>query len=426
VTTIAGKPDVDPLDLSSLDFWGRPMAERDATFAELRRERPVSWHRPPEGMLMPSEDDPGFWAVTRHADIGHVSKNPKLFCSGQGVQFQDAPPELLEATQSFLAMDAPRHTQLRKIVSAAFTPKQVRRVEDRIAERAERIVDELRDHLSGQGDGDFVALVAKRLPMGTIYDLMGAPEEYQESLAEAADLLVATNDPDVLENLGLEDPLQAAGQALMALLGPARELAEARRNDPQDDLMTNLVQAEVDGQGLTDDEIGAFFVLLSVAGNDTTRNTIAHAMRGLTAAPDQRAWLAEDLEGRIGGAVEEFIRHASPVLTFRRTATQDTELRGRRIAAGDKVVMFYESGNRDDEVFADPLRFDLSRDPNPHVGFGGGGPHFCMGNMLARTQLRQIFTQLLTTVPDLTVGEPETLRSNFVHAVKTMPCSLGG
>jgi cytochrome P450 len=418
--------EVDPVDLSTLAFWGRPMDERDASFAELRRERPISWHRPPEGMLMPSEDDPGFWAVVRHADIGQVSKNPRLFCSGQGVQFQDAPPELLEATQSFLAMDAPRHTQLRRIVSAAFTPKQVRRVEDRIAERAGSIVDDLVEHLSGGTDGDFVALVAKRLPMGTIYDLMGAPESYQESLAEAADLLVATNDPDVLENLGVSDPLQVAGQALMALLGPALELAEARRRRPQDDLMSNLVQAEVDGQSLTDHEIGAFFVLLSVAGNDTTRNTIAHTMRRLTEHPEQRAWLAQDVEGRMPGAVEEFVRHASPVLTFRRTAVEDTELRGRRIAAGDKVVMFYESGNRDDEVFADPLRFDLSRDPNPHVGFGGGGPHFCMGNMLARTQLRQIFSQLLTRVPDLTVGEGEMLRSNFVHAVRTMPCSIGG
>jgi cytochrome P450 len=262
--------------------------------------------------------------------------------------------------------------------------------------------------------------------MGTIYDLMGAPEEYQESLAEAADLLVATNDPDVLENLGLADPLQAAGQALMNLLGPALELAEARRRDPQDDLMSNLVQAEVDGQSLTDDEIGAFFVLLSVAGNDTTRNTIAHSMRRLTEHPEQRAWLAEDVEGRMAGAVEEFVRHASPVLTFRRTAVEDTELRGQRIAAGDKVVMFYESGNRDDEVFSDPLRFDLSRDPNPHVGFGGGGPHFCMGNMLARTQLRQIFSRILTRLPDLTVSDGEMLRSNFVHAVRTMPCSIGG
>ncbi len=414
--------DFDPVDLSSLAFWGTPMAERDASFALLRAKRPISWHRPPEGMLMPGEDDPGFWAVVRHEDIAHVSKNPKIFCSGQGVQFQDAPEEILEATQSFLAMDAPRHTKLRKIVSAAFTPKQVRRVEDKIAERAETIVDELIDH----GDGDFVQLVAKRLPMGTIYDLMGPPEEYRESLAEAADTLVAVNDPDVLVNLGIDDPLEAASDALQNLLVPALELADARRAEPTDDLMTNLVQAEVDGESLSDEEIGAFFVLLSVAGNDTTRNTIAHTMRRFTEHPDQRDWLREDYEGRARTAVEEFVRHASPVVTFRRTATQDTELGGQRIAEGDKVVMFYESGNRDSGVFDDPLRFDLSRDPNPHVGFGGGGPHFCMGNMLARTQLRAIFSQLLTRVPDLSVGEPEMLRSNFVHAVKTMPCSLTG
>lgn len=416
------KPDVDPVDLSSLAFWGTPMAERDAVFAELRRERPVSWHRPPEGMIMPGEDDPGFWAVVRHADIGYVSKNPKLFCSGQGVQFQDAPDEFLEASQSFLAMDAPRHTKLRKIVGAAFTPKQVQRIEDKIHERAAMIVDELLDH----GDGDFVQLVSKRLPMWTIYDLMGLPEEHQESVAEAADMLVATNDPDVLADLGVDDPLEAGSNALQDLIVPGLELADARRENPRDDLMTNLVQAEVDGESLTDEEIGAFFVLLSVAGNDTTRNTIAHTARRLTENPDQRDWLREDYDGRVKTAVEEFVRHATPVVTFRRTAVEDTELAGQEISAGDKVVMFYESGNRDTEVFADPLRFDLSRDPNPHVGFGGGGPHFCMGNMLARTQLRAIFSQLLTRVPDLSVGEPEMLRSNFVHAVKTMPCSLTG
>jgi cytochrome P450 len=421
-TPVREKPDVDPVDLSSLEFWGTPMAERDASFAELRTERPVSWHEPPEGMIMPGEDAPGFWAVVRHADIVHVSKNPKIFCSGQGVQFQDAPEDFLEASQSFLAMDAPRHTTLRKIVSAAFTPKQVRRIEDKIVERAEMIVDDLVDH----GDGDFVQLVSKRLPMWTIYDLMGLPEEYQESVAEAADLLVAANDPGVQEEQGIDDPLEVASNALIALIGPGLELADARRSDPQDDLMTNLVQAEVDGESLTDEEIGAFFVLLSVAGNDTTRNTIAHTMCRLTEHPDQRDRLRADYEARIPTAVEEFVRHASPVVTFRRTATQDTELGGRHIAAGDKVVMFYESGNRDADVFADPLRFDLTRDPNPHVGFGGGGPHFCMGNMLARTQMRAIFSQLLTRVPDLSVGEPEMLRSNFVHAVKRLPCSLRG
>jgi cytochrome P450 len=410
----------DPVDLSSLAFWSRSMAERDAAFAELRRERPVSWHRPAEGMLMPTEGDPGFWAVVRHADIGHVSRNPKLFSSGQGVQFQDAPPELLEASQSFLAMDAPRHTTLRKIVSAAFTPKQVRRISERIADRARMITDELLDH----GDGDFVQLVSKRLPMWTIYDLMGLPEEYQDSVAEAADLLVAANDPGVRETLGVADPLELAGKALFAILGPGLELAAARRSSPGDDLMTNLVQAEVDGESLTDDEIGAFFVLLSVAGNDTTRNTIAHSMRRLTEHPDQRAWLAEDYAGRSRTAIEEFVRHASPVLTFRRTAVEDAELGGQRIAAGEKVVMFYESGNRDDAVFDDPMTLDLARDPNPHVGFGGGGPHFCLGNMLARTQVHAMFSELLTRAPDLQVGEPDLLVSNFVHGVKAMPVTL--
>lgn len=369
---------------------------------------------------MPNPDDPGFWAVVRHEDIGYVSKNPKLFCSGQGVQFQDVPPELLEASQSFLAMDSPRHAKLRKIVSAAFTPKQVKRIEHTIAQRAETIVDELVDH----GDGDFVQLVARRLPMWTIYDLMGLPEDHQDAVAESADLLVSGNDPQVREEKGIDDPLQMTAQALSAITGPGLELAQARRDDPQDDLMTSLVQAEVDGDSLTDDEIGAFFVLLSVAGNDTTRNTIAHTMKALCDHPDQRAWLAADYDNRIGTAVEEFVRHASPVLTFRRTAVEDTELRGRHIAAGDKVVMFYESGNRDAEVFTDPLVFDLSRDPNPHVGFGGGGPHFCMGNMLARTQLRAVFSQLLSRAPGLDVGEPDLLLGNFVHGVKSLPCTV--
>ena len=188
--------------------------------------------------------------------------------------------------------------------------------------------------------------------------------------------------------------------------------------------MTNLVQAEVDGQSLTDEEIGAFFVLLSVAGNDTTRNTIAHAAVALTEFRDQRTALATDLDGRLPTAIEEMVRWASPVLTFRRTATQDTELRGQRIAEGDKVVMFYESGNRDTGVFTDPLQFDVLRDPNPHQGFGGGGPHFCMGNMLARTQLREIWRRLLTAAPDFEVGEPSRLTSNFVNAVKSLPITL--
>jgi cytochrome P450 len=418
-TATGDKPDHDPVDLSTLAFWARSTEEREPAFAELRAERPLSWHPPAEGLVV-ADDDPGFWAVVTHADIAHVSKSPKTFCSGQGVQFQDAPQELLEASQSFLAMDAPRHAQLRKLVGAAFTPKRIRQLSDRIAQRAESIVADLLDH----GDGDFVQLVARRLPMAMIYDMMGLPEDQQDALAEAADLLVSSNDPEVRAAHGVDDPIELTGQALVALLGPGLECADERRRHPQDDLMTNLVQAEVDGESLTDSEIGAFFVLLSVAGNDTTRNTIAHGASALTRYRDQRRRLIDDLDGTLGTAVEEMVRWASPVLTFRRTATEDTELRGQRIAAGDKVVMFYESGNRDTAVFDDPLAFDVTRDPNPHQGFGGGGPHFCMGNMLARTQLREIWRRLLTAAPDFEVGEPSRLTSNFVNAVKAMPIQL--
>jgi cytochrome P450 len=418
-TATSDKPDYDPVDLSSLDFWSRSTAEREESFAQLRAERPITWHRPAEG-IMENPEDPGFWAVVRHEDIATVSKSPKIFCSGQGVQFMDAPEELLEASQSFLAMDSPRHAKLRKLVGSAFTPKQVAKLEDKISERADMIVKELLDH----GDGDFVQLVCRRLPMWMIYDMMGLPTEQQDALAENADLLVSGNDADVRAAHGIDDPLELMNNALVGLIGPGLEAADDRRNNPRDDLMTNLVQAEVDGDKLTDEEIGAFFVLLSVAGNDTTRNTIAHASMALTEFRDQRRLLIDDLDGRLPTAVEEMVRWASPVLTFRRTATEDTELRGQRIAAGDKVVMFYESGNRDTEVFTDPLSFDGARDPNPHQGFGGGGPHFCMGNMLARTQLREIWRRLLTVAPDFEVGEPSRLTSNFVNAVKSLPITL--
>ncbi len=214
------------------------------------------------------------------------------------------------------------------------------------------------------------------------------------------------------------------GESIFALAGTALEMVQARRAEPQDDLMTSLVHAEVDGERLTDDEITAFFCLLAVAGNDTTRNTITHGVKALQDFPEQRRWLAADFEGRIGPAIEEFVRWASPVVTFRRTATRDVELAGHQIAAGEKVVMFYPSGNRDESVFDNPDTLDLGRELNPHLAFGGGGPHYCMGNMLAKRQLRALFEELLFRVPNLSVGEPQYLVSSFVHAVKRLPCTL--
>ena len=404
-----------PTRVTDLGFWARPFEEREAAFKTLRDEAPVSWHPPMEGGIMPSDQD-GIWIVTRHEHITEVSKDPSRFCSGEGVQCEDVPQDLLLASHSFLALDAPRHGQLRRLVSAAFTPRQVRLISEQIADQARRIVDDLLD----AGEGDFVDLVSKRLPMWTVYEMMGLDPSLRDEAAHMADSMVVFNDVDVAAG---REPGEMLNESLVGLLTMGLELAEHRRHHPADDLMTNLVEAEVDGERLSDDDIAAFFVLVSVAGNDTTRNTVSLATRALQEFPDQRAWLAEDFDGRITTATEEFVRWASPVMTFRRTATQDTELGGQSIAAGEWVAMMYASGNRDERVFDDPGTFDLSRKPNPHVGFGGGGPHFCMGHFVAKMQMREMFSQLLDRVPDLQVGEPEFVVGNFVRAVKAMPCS---
>ena len=408
-------PDVD---LGSLEFWGRPAEERDEYFAELRRHAPISRHRPPEDLLgLPDQERMSYWAIVRYEDVRNISRDPKTFCSGQGTQFADAPPEFLEASLSFLAMDAPRHTKLRGLVSSAFTPRQVARIEERIRVNARSIVAEA----APSGGGDFVELIAKRLPLVMISDMIGVPESDRERVVAAADLLVTTSDPEVF---GERPPIEVVGEALWTLSSFASELAAYRERHPGDDLMTALVQAEIDGERLTHAEIAAFFVLLSVAGNDTTRHTSSHGMRALSVNAAQRELLMDDLEERLPTAVEEFVRWASPVLTFRRTTTREVELHGERLAPGEKVVLFYHSANRDERAFEDPWRFDLTRDPNRHLGFGGGGPHYCLGASLARMQLRSIFGEMLRVIPDIEAEEPELLRSAFIHGVKRMPCTF--
>ena len=408
----------DEIDVSSRAFWSATATERERRFAILRARRPVSWHPPAEGVMVQDPDDPGFWAVVRHADIVHVSRHNDVFVSGQGVMFQNVPPELLEASQSFLAMDPPRHDKIRKLVSAAFTPRQIRRIEDQISADAGAIVSELANAGSGV---DFVAHCASQLPLRTLSHMMGIPDEDAVPVMQNAEALVSADDPIYLNGRETMAVLFESAANLHAI---ASELAARRRSAPRDDLMTNLVQAEIDGERLTDAEIAAFFVLLAVAGNDTTRQTTSHALAGLTEFPAQRQWLLADFDNRIGSAVEEFVRWATPVMTFRRTAVADTELAGQPIAAGEKVVMFYSSGNRDADVFADPGSFDLSRHPNPHVGFGGGGVHYCLGAGVARTQLRAIFRELLHRLPDIEAGDPDLLAGNFIHAVRAMPCTF--
>jgi cytochrome P450 len=408
----------DAIDLSSLAFWSTTAAERERSFAVLRAERPVSWHAPVEESLMHDPDDHGYWAVTRRSDIATVSRNNEVFLSGKGVIFENVPVELLEASQSFLAMDPPRHTKLRKVVSAAFTPRQVRRIEDSIKSNAKTIVEELRAAGSG---ADFVDQCAKELPIRTLSDMVGIPESERQHVAHAADAMVSWADSVYLDG---RSPLEVLLEAQMYIHQVAGALAAERREHPGDDLFTSLVTAEVDGDRLSDNDVAAFFVLLAVAANDTTRQTTSHAMKALTDFPDQRAWLREDFDNRIGTAVEEFIRWASPVMTFRRTAATDFELSGQKILAGEKVVMFYPSGNWDTEAFDHPERFDPSRNPNPHVGFGGGGVHFCLGAHVARAQLRAIFAELLTQLPDIQAGDPAYVPSNFINGIRSMPCTF--
>lgn len=410
------RPPFDPISISPLSFWEMTAEEREPSFKILRDERPVSWHPPIEGALIPAPVD-GVWAVTRNEDIAYVSKRPELFSSAQGVLIEAVPEDILHAAQSFLGMDGAEHSRLRRLISSVFTPRQVAKIQDQVVAQAVRIVDDL----LATSDGDFVEQVSKRLPMWTIYEMVGLPPERRDEAAHHADGMVSWADADVAAG---REPAAVVGDSLIGLLTLGQQLAEERRAHPRDDLMSHLVAAEVEGRRLTDDELGAFFVLLSVAGNDTTRNTMTLTTMALQQYPQQRQLLLSDFDGQIKCAIEEFVRWASPVMTFRRTATQETELYGHRIREGDWVLMMYSSGNRDERAFANPEIFDIQRKPNPHVAFGGGGPHFCMGAFLAKMQLEAFFRELLFRAPNLRVGEPEYLTGNFVHAVKSLRYTL--
>ncbi len=401
-----------PVDITSEAFWNQPFVVREESFAQLRAGDGLSWHRPMPSMF-PMEE-PGFWALTRRADIAYVSQHPELFTSAQGVALNPMPAEIQRFASFFLSMDPPQHTTYRRLISSAFTPRNVRQIEEQIHRNAVSIVDDL----VGAGDIDFVAACSARLPMLTIMDMLGVPSADQPAVAYAAEKLFGMSDDEYSTP---EERAQDPVAQITLLSNTGVELAQFRRKNPGDDLMTGIVNAEVDGHRLTDEEIGAFLILLASAGNDTTKQTTTHAMMALTENPDQRDWLMADFENRIGAATEEFIRWSSPVLQFARFATVDTDINGQPVAAGDKVGLFYCSANRDESVFDDPGAFDLQRSPNPHLGFGGGGPHFCLGNQLAKTELRNLFRELLTRLTAVEFGEPDLLFSSFAHGVKRLP-----
>lgn len=406
------------LDISSLAFWSRTFDEREKTFAQLRDRHPVSWHRPLEDRIYTPEEhqQAGFWAVVRAADISYVSQHHDLFSSELGhVTLHPAPIDILPSL-SFLELDPPKHTAFRKVMSAGFTPKAVARLTDKIEERAAQIVD----RVVGAGSIDFVAEVSSKLPMMTVADLVGVPESLMQTFAAAGDDLIKIQDPDYEG----QDPMEVLARSFATIAGIGTELAELRRKVPQDDIMTALVSADIDGAKLSDEDIMMVLVLLSVAGNDTTKQTTTHTVIQLHGNPEQKAWLLDDFDGRIAGSVEEFVRVASPVIQFARTATQDVELAGQQILAGDKVAVFYCSGNRDASVFDNPNAFNLGRPRSAHVGFGGGGIHYCLGNGVAKAQLRALFRQILTKLPAIEVGEPEYLLSDFINGVKRLPVTI--
>jgi cytochrome P450 len=401
-----------PIDITSHDFWSQPFAVRDLTFAQLRNGEGLTWHRSFPSMF-PMEE-PGYWALTRRADIAYVSQHPELFTSAQGVALDPMPAEIQRFASFFLSMDPPQHTVYRRLISSAFTPRNVRQIEEQIHRSAVSTVDDL----VGAGDIDFVAACSARLPMLTIMEMLGVPSADQPAVAMAAEKLFGMSDDEYsTPEERAEDPVKQ----IVLLHNTGVELAQFRRKNPGDDLMTSIVNAEVDGQRLTDEEIGAFLILLASAGNDTTKQTTTHVMMALVDDPAQRDWLMADFENRIGSAVEEFVRWASPVMQFARFATEDTAINGQPVKAGDKVGLFYCSANRDEAVFSDPGVFDLQRSPNPHLGFGGGGPHFCLGNQLAKAELRNLFRELLTRLTTVEFGEPDLLYSSFVHGVKRLP-----
>jgi cytochrome P450 len=414
-------PDVDGIDLSSNEFWAQSLTKRHEDFARLRSLSRPQFFAEPESPL--ANPDGGYYALVRHADVAEASRNPEVFCSGRGAtSVEDLPVEFNEYFGSMINMDDPRHARLRRIVSRAFTPRMIKRFEADVQRTAEAIITEL----LASGPGDFVAQVATRLPLKIICDMMGIGGEHYDMVLRNTNIILSGADPEFIsEDLDVAiGQILAAGQELAALV---TDLAAERQERPADDLTSALANANIDGEQLTPAELASFFILLVVAGNETTRNAISHSLTLLTDLPDQRALLLGDLDGRIGGAVEEIVRYVSPVIYMRRTLTRDVAMNGQAYREGDKVLLIYWSANRDETVFAHPLRFDIGRSPNPHVGFGAAGPHFCLGAHLARREITAILRELLLRVPDIrAAGPPDRLLSSFINGIKHLQCEFGG
>ena len=401
--------------LGSLRFWGKDDAFRDGAFATLRRAAPITFFN--EIRFEGFEPGPGHWALTRFDDVHFASRHPDIFSSYPNITIADQQPEVAEYFGSMISLDDPRHARLRGIVRSAFTPKVVARTEESVRERARRLVDDLiTNHPDGQAE--LVNELSGPLPLQVICDMMGIPEADHQQIFHWTNIILGFGDPDLTT-----DYVEFMKGAI-DIGAYATALAEDRRANPRDDLTTALVAAEVDGERLTSAEIASFFILLAAAGNETTRNAISHGVLALSRYPEQREIWWNDFDKHTQTAVEEIVRWASPVVYMRRTATRDVEVGGMQIKQGDKVTMWYGSANRDEEHFDNPWLFDVTRNPNHHIGFGGGGTHFCLGANLARREIAVVFEELHRRIPDIVVTEePSMLLSAFIHGIKRLPVS---
>jgi cholest-4-en-3-one 26-monooxygenase len=404
------------MELTDIDLLDRDIFTEGVPhewFTYLRHNAPIYHHSEPNG--------PGFWVITKYKDVYAVGRDAHTYSSDQdygGVvgleELEVQPPDYGDA-KIMLTMDPPQHTRYRKLVNKGFTPRMIAALEPHIRDRSVAILDEA----LAKGEADFVVDVAAELPLQAIAELIGVPFEERHKLFDWSNRMIGSEDPEYMVGE------QEAFMAQFEMFAYAGELAEQRKVEPRDDIMTSLLNAEIDGDKLTPMEFNLFFLLLSVAGNETTRNAISHGMNAFLDHPEQWEQLVADPDGVIGTATEEILRWASPVMYFRRNVLQDTELSGVEFKKGEKVSIWYCSANRDEDVFEDPFTFDVRRSPNDHLAFGGGGPHFCLGASLARMEIKVLFEELARRAPQLSrKGAAVPLRSNFIGGIKHLPVSF--